>query len=446
MRVAIIGAGPTGLVLAGGLGRRGHDVVVVDRDAGPDPDGSWNRRGVMQFHHAHAFRPQVVQVLREEVPEAYDAWVASGAEPVELPVPGQSSIIAMRSRRATFEQAIRPVVAAQSGVDLRRGHVDSVVVEGRRAYGLVVDGELVPADLVVDASGRSSRVTRDLRADPEVGGPCGIAYVDRQYQLHPGAEPGPLLNPLAWQGVYDGYQVILFVHEHGIFSVLFVRPSDDPELRLLRHTGAFDAAARAVPGLATWTDPTRSRPITDVFPGGPLLNYYRSQRGPDGRLVADNLLFVGDSVCTTTPNFGRGVATSLLQVQHALRLLDADTRDLVGEFDAWADEQMRPWVEDHVRIDTAQARRWAGEDIDLSQPLPSDLIMRASESGPEAGAAIGPVIGPYMALTALPTTLAAVEPVAREVYAGGWRPPYTPGPSRAELSQVIRGALAGVPA
>jgi len=446
MRVAIIGAGPTGLVLAGGLARRGHDVVVVDRDAGPEADGTWTRRGVMQFHHAHAFRPQVVQVLRDECPAAYDAWLASGAEPVELPVPGQGTITAMRSRRSTFERAVRPIVATQPGVEIRRGHVDAVPVEGRRALGLVVDGELLPADLVVDASGRGGRVTRDLRAEPAVGGPCGIAYVDRQYQLHPGAELGPLLNPLAWQGEYDGYQVILFVHEHGIFSVLFVRPIDDPDLRLLRHADAFDAACRAVPGLAVWTDPARSRPITEVLPGGPLVNYYRSQRGPDGRLVADNLLFIGDSVCTTTPNFGRGVATSLLQVQHALRLLDDGVPDLVGAFDAWADEQMRPWVEDHVHIDTAQARRWSGEDVDLSRPLPSDLIMRASESGPEAGAAIGPAIGPYMALIALPTTLAAVEPVAREVYAGGWRPPYAPGPTRAELTEVIRGALASVTA
>jgi len=49
MRTVIVGAGPTGLFTGIALARRGHDVVVVDRDAGPPPKGSWRRRGVMQF-------------------------------------------------------------------------------------------------------------------------------------------------------------------------------------------------------------------------------------------------------------------------------------------------------------------------------------------------------------------------------------------------------------
>ena len=63
MRTAIVGAGPTGLFLGTALARRGHEVTVVDRDPGPRSDGSWPRRGVMQFHHAHGFRGQVVDAL-----------------------------------------------------------------------------------------------------------------------------------------------------------------------------------------------------------------------------------------------------------------------------------------------------------------------------------------------------------------------------------------------
>ncbi len=80
MQVAIIGAGPTGLVTGIGLARRGHTVTVVDRDAGPVGDGSWPRRGVMQFHHAHAFRPQVGRALAQEWPSALTAW-----QPMHLP-------------------------------------------------------------------------------------------------------------------------------------------------------------------------------------------------------------------------------------------------------------------------------------------------------------------------------------------------------------------------
>ena len=63
MRTLIVGSGPTGLLLGAALARRGHQVTSVDRDPGPNGD-VWTRRGVMQFEHAHGFRPQVSMVLQ----------------------------------------------------------------------------------------------------------------------------------------------------------------------------------------------------------------------------------------------------------------------------------------------------------------------------------------------------------------------------------------------
>ncbi len=441
MRTAIVGAGPTGLFLGTALARRGHQVTIVDRDPGPRSDGTWPRRGVMQFHHAHGFRGQVVDALDQELPEAGERWRAAGATAVTMAGAQAGLTLGMRSRRQTFEAALRKTAAEQPGLELRLGHVDDVTSTRGCADGLRVDGEHLPADLVIDASGRSSRVTRDLRAVPTIGGPCGIAYVDRQYQLHEGAEPGPLLNPLAWQATFDGYQVLIFVHERGIFSVLLIRPTVDRDLVELRHEAAFEAACRVIPGLSDWTDPDRSHPITDVLPGGLLMNWYRDQRGPDGGLALPGLLFVGDSVCTTTPNFGRGIATSLLQAREALRLLDAHGADLVTvaeSFDSWTDKHMKPWVEDHVLMDDSLRRRWTGEDVDLSRRLPSDLIMAAAEVDPE----ITPAIGPYAAMQAGPSSLDAVEPRARAVYETGWRPAPAPGPTRAELVDVVAAAIA----
>ncbi|HWJ53588.1 MAG TPA: NAD(P)-binding protein [Propionibacteriaceae bacterium] len=67
MRISVIGAGPTGLFLAATLALREHHVTVVDRDPGPTPDGVWRRRGVMQFHHAHLFRPQCAETLQVQL-------------------------------------------------------------------------------------------------------------------------------------------------------------------------------------------------------------------------------------------------------------------------------------------------------------------------------------------------------------------------------------------
>jgi hypothetical protein len=297
----------------------------------------------------------------------------------------------------------------------------------------------VDADLVVDASGRSGRSVDALRVPSSVGGPCGMAYVDRQYRLRGGAEPGPMSNPLAWQGDFDGYQVLVFLHERGHFSVVLVRPTADAALKDLRHRAAFEAVCRAIPALAAWTDPERSSPVTDVLPGGPLRNTYREQRGLDGRSCIPGLVSVGDAVATTTPIFGRGVATTFLQALQLLALLDGGTHPtVVGEpFDAWCAENMRPWVVDHVEMDGDAVRRWEGGDVDLSRRLPSDLVLAAAERDP----GIRPATGGYISMLQLPSCLDPVEPLARAVYASGWRPAFPPGPTRADLRDIVATAL-----
>jgi 2-polyprenyl-6-methoxyphenol hydroxylase-like FAD-dependent oxidoreductase len=113
MRVAIIGAGPAGLLLGSGLVSRRNDVVIIERDGGPPPQGHWARRGVMQFHHAHGFRPQVAEILEETWPAAMAAWLALGAEPITFDISGVGKTpVGHRSRRDTFERALRKAAAA----------------------------------------------------------------------------------------------------------------------------------------------------------------------------------------------------------------------------------------------------------------------------------------------------------------------------------------------
>jgi 2-polyprenyl-6-methoxyphenol hydroxylase-like FAD-dependent oxidoreductase len=442
MRIMIVGAGPAGLLLGSALAGRRHDVVVVDRDAGPPPQGHWARRGVMQFHHAHGFRPQVAETLEEIWPEAMGAWLALGAEPITVDIPGVGTMPAgHRSRRETFERALRTAAAAVRGLAIRQGHVDRLVLEAGRVTGVVVDGGRLDADLIIDASGRAGRAADAVRARSSLGGLCGMAYVDRQYRLHDGAEPGPMTMPLGWQADFDGYQALIFLHERGHFSVLLVRPTADTALKDLRHEVAFEAACRAIPGLAEWTDPARARPLTGVLPGGPLRNAYRGQSGVDERTAVPGLVSVGDAVATTTPTFGRGVATTFLQCRQLLALLDsvADPRMLAEPFDLWCQVNMLPWVLDHIHMDGQLIRRWQGGDVDVSGPLPSDLILSAAA----VDARIGQASQPYLAMRALPSCLDPVEPFARAVYQSGWRPPYSPGPSHGQLVEILRFALNG---
>jgi len=431
MRALVVGAGPTGLMLGGGLAGLGAEVAVVDRDGGPGADGTWERRGVMQFGHAHGFRPQVSQVLGARWPAALATWRAAGAETVQVEVPGLGPVSGgMLSRRLVFERALRTTAARTAGLDVRQGRVEQLVERGGRVVGARVDGAVVEADLVVDATGRSGRLGR---SETVLGGDCRIAYVNRTYRLRPGAERGPMTSPIAWFGSFDGYLVIVFPHERGHFSVVFVRPTADAALKELRHDAVFDAACRAVPALATWTDLERSVPTSPATAGGALRNTYHPQR------LLPGLVSVGDAVATTAPTAGRGIAMAAMQVDELLRLLAEDragAASVAEPFGAWADSQILPWVADHVAMDDAAALRWQGYDVDLSGPLPSDLVVAAAD----VERRLRPYVGPYQMMAALPATLTPVEPLARAVYRRGWRPPYAEGPGRDRLVEIIEDA------
>ena len=92
----------------------------------------------------------------------------------------------------------------------------------------------------------------------------------------------------------------------------------------------FEAAARAIPALADWTDPARARPYTPVVPGARLHNTFHGQLDHTGTVALPGLIFVGDSVCTTNPALGRGITTSLLQARELLRLVEEDPHDVTA--------------------------------------------------------------------------------------------------------------------
>jgi 2-polyprenyl-6-methoxyphenol hydroxylase-like FAD-dependent oxidoreductase len=429
----IVGAGPTGLTLGATLARRGHRVVAVDRDPGPARDGSWRRRGVMQFEHPHGFRAQVRDLLVAEWPEAWQRWLDLGAEPFDLPLPGAASpVVGVRSRRSTYERALRRAAGEVDGLAVEVGHVAGVVERDGRVVGVVVDGVTVEADLVVDAGGRVSRLS--ARPVAELAADTGMAYVTRTYRRRHGTAHGPMTSPVAWTGVYDGYQVYVFPHEQGHFSVVIIRPTADRRLTLLRHVEAFDAACRAIPALADWTNPALTVPTSSVLVGGRLRNIYRTE------LRRPGLVAVGDSVATTAPTAGRGVAMASMQIHALLRLLDAGTGPLtvVEPFGTWCDAWIRPWVDDHLAIDGEAVRLRQGHDIDLTAPLTSAAIVAAAQAEPR----IATHLGGYLAMTELPASLAPAEPLARDVYNSGWRPRYSEGPTRNELVNLLQDALA----
>jgi 2-polyprenyl-6-methoxyphenol hydroxylase-like FAD-dependent oxidoreductase len=431
LRVIVVGAGPIGLTLSAALARRGHHVVAIDQDPGPAADGSWRRRGVMQFGLAHGFRYQVHDLLLAEWPAAWERWRALGAELIEQVSPiGSPGVFGVRSRRSTYERALRRAAADVDGLTVEAGRVGGLLERGGRVVGVDVEGQAIEADLVVDAGGRTSRLSTS--PVPHLTADTGIAHANRTYQRRRGARPGPLTSPIAWFGAFAGYQAYVFPHEADHVSVVFIRPATDGRLGLLRDERAFDAATRAIPGLASWVDPAVATPTGRVLVGNRIVNQYRRQHPVPG------VVAIGDAVASTAPTAGRGVAMGSMQIAELLRLLDegGDPATVAEPFGVWCDAAMRPWVEDHLANDEELVRRMQGHDLDLGRPLTSNAIVAAAA----ADARIGPHLGGYLGMTALPASLAAAERLARPIYETGWRPPTSPGPSRDDLLDLLEQA------
>ena len=181
-RVVVVGAGVAGLGSALALGRAGHEVTVVERDATPlpaDPDAAfwWDRRGAPQVRHSHAFLARLRNLLRDRHPDVLRALLDAGATELRFteampetiddpsPQPGDDDLVALACRRTTFEWVLRKAALASPGVEL----IDGVVVDGlaatddpsglRRATGVhLADGRTIDGHLIVLAGGRRGDV------------------------------------------------------------------------------------------------------------------------------------------------------------------------------------------------------------------------------------------------------------------------------------------------
>ena len=433
MHIAIIGSGPAGMTAALLLARQGHRITLADRDPGPVAGQPWNRVGVMQFHLPHGFRGQCRHLLLDRLPDVYQAILAAGAT-VIVPDGAPEAAAMLQVRRSVFERAYWQATSREPGITRLTGHVDRIEVEDGRAFGIVVDSALVAADLVVDASGRAGRLSTPFRPLGQRVD-CGMAYAARQYRLRSGATPGPVNGGPGFMAQHRGFLVMVFQHEGGTFTVLFVRPSDDKALALLRHSDAFEAACRAVPGLAEWTDADRSEPIDAVRAGAGLTNEYTAQPTGVARLVV-----IGDAFGMTNPQGARGVTLGMESAAVLADLVRVQEPDGVAAgLDAWGSAQLLPWFHDHVDWDAALLDLWSGRPVDPDGPIGLEVVVAAArERHPEWMA----TLMPFFSMDTMPASLDPLRNAVREMARHGWQPAEPDGPTRDQLADLVHEALA----
>jgi 2-polyprenyl-6-methoxyphenol hydroxylase-like FAD-dependent oxidoreductase len=404
VKLLVLGGGVAGLATALAAGRGGHEVVLAERDSdAPAGDANgvfegWQRTGVAQFRQPHNFLGLGRRLLRDRAPGVYRELLAAGAVEVEqfrflagaAPEPGDQDLATIGCRRPVFEAALRRAVEAEPAIELRAGcRVTGLVLSGGRPThvegAVLAGGERLAADLVIDASGRSSRALAWLE---EAGlGPvaerssgCGLIYYSRHFQRHDGVPELPYASVLAGPRGDLGYVAYaIFVGDSRTFAVIFMAPPGDRAFRELRHAEAYMRAARLLPGVAAWIDPDAARPLTPVLPFGQVTNTVRDFLA-GGSPVAAGLQPIGDALCHTNPSFAFGASMALHQAFTLVDLLGvvADHQDLARRFEAAVGADLRDRYRAVAEEDRDRARWWGGEPIDVTDPAASMALFLRS--------------------------------------------------------------------
>ena len=408
--ILVAGGGMCGMAAAMMLADDGHEVTVLERDAAPPPPdpetafGSWERRGVAQFHLGHWLHARGTSILRQQLPRAYELLdqhggfhfnlveYVTGLVPSEAftTEPGDARYDQLTGRRATLEWAIATAAADHPRVTVRRGDAISGFTTGTSASAGVphvtglrlATGEEIDADLVIDATGRRSP-TPDWLADIGARAPLeeaedsGFAYYGRYLRSADGSMPpmfGPLLSP------YGSMSILVLPSDNGTWALTVYGLADDKPLRRVRDPEVFERVIRACPMHEHWLD---GEPISDMESMAGVVDRHR-QFVVDGTPVATGVLTVADASSCTNPSLGRGITLGLMHVELLRECIAQHLDDPLGV----GDRLPRP----HRDRDAAVARRHhrdrpsaGARDAGLPRRRRARAIARRADRGCDAG-------------------------------------------------------------
>jgi 2-polyprenyl-6-methoxyphenol hydroxylase-like FAD-dependent oxidoreductase len=187
----VVGASIAGLLSARAMADVVDDVVVLERERLDDVGSPHGH--VPQGKHIHLLLTAGLDLLVHWFPGIDDELASRGAAWVDgskawvyqcggYRAQGDWGRPVLSMTRPLLEHVVRRRVAALDNVRLEEGVVvDRVDVSDERVTGVVVDGALRSSDLVVDCSGRSSRIVHQLASSGILAPPITKVGIDCAY-------------------------------------------------------------------------------------------------------------------------------------------------------------------------------------------------------------------------------------------------------------------------
>jgi 2-polyprenyl-6-methoxyphenol hydroxylase-like FAD-dependent oxidoreductase len=380
MRIAIVGGGAGGLFVALLLVRAGHDVVVLEQDRlQPAADieeaaASAHRPTAPQIVHPHAIMARCRELLRDRLPDVYEALLSAGV--VEVPItdwmpdtladrsprPGDDRLCALMTRRSTLDWVLQRSVLSEPTATVRdKARVVGLLTRPGpipQVIGVRTDHGEQGADLVIDAAGRRSPIDRwlaDIGAAPAAmsSADSGVTYYSRHYRLRMNARLPGLPTTRIVAGLHE-FTLAVFGADNGATQLAVVPLAADQRFRALKDPEVFTAVLRTIPMTAAWLKVLD--PISPVFPMTGPRNTLR-RLVVEAQPIVTGLHAIGDSVCTTNPTFGRGLSLAMWGAADVVEIVNNhadDWEDQSLALDQRIGEHVAPYYQEQAEVDSAR--------------------------------------------------------------------------------------------